>query len=339
MHPKISVLLPTYNYARYLPVAIESVLSQSEPDFELIVSDDASSDDSAQIIRNYAAADSRIRCVLRTKNLGMVHNWNACLDLARGRYIKFVFGDDCLTRPDSLQRYCELLERHPAATLAASARLVIDHQSAPQRIWDDLRECRAFDGPTLAARCLWQNQNLIGEPSAVMFRREAADLRFDPAYRQLVDLDFWLKLLRRGTLAYEPAPLCAFRIHARQQTEANRSAGIGALETLHLVARHLPDMATQHMSSFARARVIHRTLHYSRKRNPRTDSIVSAEQLLERLLPRSSRAACWLAHRATRPAQNLKRKLLTLRQPAPLEETLRQWRPLPWAPAREVVFA
>jgi len=70
--PKVSVLVPTYNYARFLPEAIESILAQEFTDYELIVSDDASTDDSADIIRPYAARDSRIRAEFHPANLGMV---------------------------------------------------------------------------------------------------------------------------------------------------------------------------------------------------------------------------------------------------------------------------
>ena len=72
--PKISVLIPTYNYARFLPAAVESVLAQDFREFELLISDDASTDGSAEVIRSYAERDSRIRFRLHTANLGMVKN-------------------------------------------------------------------------------------------------------------------------------------------------------------------------------------------------------------------------------------------------------------------------
>src|SRR5208283_3355105 len=94
--PKISVLIPTFEYGRFLPEAIESVLAQDLMDFELIISDDASRDDSGEVIRRYAARDPRIRYRLHERNIGMVANWNWCLKEACGEYVKFVFGDDCL---------------------------------------------------------------------------------------------------------------------------------------------------------------------------------------------------------------------------------------------------
>ena len=95
-HPKVSVLIPTFRYARFLPAAVDSVLAQEFRDFELLISDDASGDGSAEIIRSYAARDPRIRFHIHPGNIGMVSNWNWCLGEARGDHVKFLFGDDCL---------------------------------------------------------------------------------------------------------------------------------------------------------------------------------------------------------------------------------------------------
>lgn len=305
--PTVSVLLPTFNYARFLPEAIESVLAQRGVDFELIISDDASDDGSDRLIERYARSDGRIRTLRRTENAGMVANWNLCLAEARGRYVKFVFGDDCLAAPDALARWCELLDRHPEASLAASARLIIDGRSALTGVWDDWREPGEHAGPRVIARCLAADKNLIGEPTAVMFRRASAARGFDPRLRQIVDLEYWFHLLQHGSFVYEPTPLCAFRVHGRQQTAVNRAQAIGAVESLRLTARHLPQLPREVLSRGARNRIVFRTLHYSRKRSPRTPEILGAERRLEARLSRTARVACWLAHRASRPAQNLLR--------------------------------
>ena len=76
--------------------------------------------------------------------------------------------------------------------------------------------------------------NIIGEPSVVMFRRRAAARGFNVGYRQLVDLEMWFALLETGDLAYAAEPLCCFRQHARQQTEANRSNQLGDIEIARL---------------------------------------------------------------------------------------------------------
>ena len=95
-HPQVSVCIDSFNYGRFLPAAIESVLSQTFTDFELLVVDDCSTDDSFAIAQRYAAGDRRIVARRHERNLGMVRNRNACLALARGDYVKFLHADDFL---------------------------------------------------------------------------------------------------------------------------------------------------------------------------------------------------------------------------------------------------
>jgi glycosyltransferase involved in cell wall biosynthesis len=317
--PKVSVLLPTYNYARFLPEAIESVLAQDFADFELIVSDDASTDDSAGIIRGYAARDPRIRAHFHPQNLGMVAHWNWCLGQARGEYVKFLFGDDRLVSPRALGRLASRLDAEPSATMAASARLILDEQSRAMEIWDELGPAGLKAGREVIVRCLRRDRNLIGEPSAVMFRREAGRRGFDPAWRQLVDQEMWFHLLAAGNLAYEAEPLCAFRRHAAQQTVVNRDSHVSSEESLVILARYLDDFSATvnlPLESFAIRRLLFNYIYYSRKNSrkdaARTPAVVAAEEkLLARLTPRwYGRCLAW--HRLTKPLVNLAR---TLRPP------------------------
>lgn len=82
--PKISVCIRTYNYAGFLPSAIESILNQEFSDFELIIQDDCSRDDTPQTVRKYLS-DRRIIFAVNERNLGLEGNWNRCLQKARGR--------------------------------------------------------------------------------------------------------------------------------------------------------------------------------------------------------------------------------------------------------------
>jgi len=231
--PKISVLIPTYNYARYLPEAIDSVLAQDFEDYELIVSDDCSSDQTEELMARYAG-DSRIRYHRHQANLGMVENWNWCLSEARGEFIKFVFGDDKISTPKSLTKLLRLIESHSSATLASCARHLIDSESQILDTWNVLARSGCYRGSDVTYRCLDENRNLIGEPTATLFRRRDAGRGFSPGYRQVVDLEFWFRLLEKGDLAYSSEPLCSFRKHALQQTQKNSADGISEVEALSL---------------------------------------------------------------------------------------------------------
>jgi glycosyltransferase involved in cell wall biosynthesis len=308
--PKVSVLVPTYNYARYLSEAIESVLAQDFADFELLISDDASTDGSAEIIREFARRDPRIRVQFHSRNLGMVANWNWCLGQARGQYIKFLFGDDRLMGPDSLGRLVALLDNAPTAVLAASARVILDPDSQPTTTWNDWRHPGVHGGLSVIARCMWEDRNLIGEPSAVLFRRGVTDRGFDPSLRQVVDQEMWFHLLLHGDFAYTPDPLCAFRQHEAQQTMVNRCVHIGPRESLVILARYLVHVAHPVPGGFswlAQRRTLYRRLHYSRKNVPRSPEILAAEAAIRAQLPQPWYALMWSWHRATKPWFNLRR--------------------------------
>ncbi|PTX92543.1 glycosyltransferase [Opitutus sp. ER46] len=307
--PKVSVLVPTFNYGRYLRQTLDSILAQDFADFELIISDDASQDDSAEILREYAARDPRIHAYAHRENLGMVQNWNWCLRHARGEYVKFMFGDDCFTRSDALSQMVAALDRAPQAALVASARLLIDEHSRVVSTWDDFRAAGHHHGISVIRRCLHEDRNLVGEPSTVLFRRDQAARGFDPNFRQIVDEEFWLHLLLRGDFVYLTEPLCAFRQHGAQQTRVNQGSFIGPLESLLLLTRYIDcisNPAWGGCTPFQRRRILYRRLHYSRKRVPRSARILVAEAMVHAHLRQPWYAVMWTHHRVTGPFHRLR---------------------------------
>ncbi len=116
--PRVSVGLPVYNGARYLPEALDSLLSQTFTNFELLVSDNGSSDETAEICRAYARQDERIRYHRSPSNRGAAWNYNRVLALATGKYFKWAAHDDvCL--PPFLERCVEALEAQPSSVVLA----------------------------------------------------------------------------------------------------------------------------------------------------------------------------------------------------------------------------
>jgi len=221
--PQVSVCIDVYNYADFLPEAIESALSQSWPDFEVVVMDDCSTDTSYEVALGYAKKDSRVRALRNTSNLGMVANRNACMKAARGTYIKFIHADDYLCSPDALSRMVKIFKDHPALSLVASSTHYVNSKSeitgqSPPSFSDR----RLFAGTSVITRCFLEFKNLIGGPSAVMFRRSQAARGFDERYFHAADLEMWFHLLEQGSFAYISEPLTAYRWHPRQQTEKDR---------------------------------------------------------------------------------------------------------------------
>lgn len=110
--PTLSVIVPVYNVADYLPACLDSILGQTFTDFELLLIDDGSTDRSGAICDDYARRDARIRAVHRV-NAGVSAARNAGLDMARGEFITFVDSDDALGTPDTLAENLRLLTADP----------------------------------------------------------------------------------------------------------------------------------------------------------------------------------------------------------------------------------
>ena len=302
--------MPTFNCGRFLRDAIESVLAQDFRDFELIIRDDASTDDSARVIGEYAARDPRIRACIRTSNLGMVENWNDCLQDARGEYVKFIFGDDALATPQSLSALVTALDSAPGAVLAASARLLLDDSSRPLGVCNDFRTAGRHDGIAVVRQCLSTDRNLIGEPSAVLFRRDTSQRGFDPQLRQAVDQEFWFHLLLQGDFMYLPEPLCIFRQHGGQQTHVNRRVEVGPMESLLITLRYIDAVSNPACGGFTaagRRQLLFNRLYYSRKNVSRSPGILMAEAAVRARLPRRWRLLLWARHRVIKPWLNLRR--------------------------------
>jgi glycosyltransferase involved in cell wall biosynthesis len=224
--PLVSVCIPAYNNARFLPEALESVISQRDINFEVIIIDDCSTDETAAIAHQFALRDPRITVHINEQNLGMVTNWNRCLELAQGTYIKYLFGDDLFSSPDTLRLMVAAMEQAAGTVLVSSARIIIDDQSHPVETVSRFPDKFSAAGQDVIRRCflkMTRHHNLIGEPSAVLFRRLEAVRGFDPRYNQLVDLEMWFHLLELGNFVYLAEPLCSFRHHDAQQTKKNKA--------------------------------------------------------------------------------------------------------------------
>lgn len=213
-NPLVSVCIPTYRGAAFLPATIESVLNQSYPYLEIWIVDDNSPDDTSAIVSRYT--DPRIRYSCNVQNLGPEGNWNRCLDLAQGQYFKLLPQDDLL-EPDCLEEQVFLFEADHAHEIALvfGSRGIIDPQgrvfmtrglahTKPGRI----------SGLALIKRCVRAGANLIGEPGNALFRREIIEKvgAYDASYPYVVDLDYWFRILLHGDAYYTAKRTSSFRI-------------------------------------------------------------------------------------------------------------------------------
>lgn len=126
--PHVSIGLPVYNGERYLKDTLDSILTQTFKDFELIISDNASNDSTELICRDYSAKDSRVRYYRNSKNLGAPNNFNRTVELSSGLYFKWAAYDD-LIEPSFLEKAVSILDNDPTVILCHCKILVIDQNS------------------------------------------------------------------------------------------------------------------------------------------------------------------------------------------------------------------
>lgn len=209
----LSVVIPNYNHARFLPDSIDSILHQSRPPDEIIVVDDASSDNSVEILRAYAARDDRIRLILSETNRGVMQSLRAGVEACSGRYFFGGAADDRIL-PGLFERSMALLRRYPEAGLCSAQSLVMDESLTRERVFatPEVVSRPAFLPPARVRELL----RLYGSwfmGNTTIYRREA----FLAAGGYMPDLQFFADgfvsqamALRHGA-CYLPEPLAIWR--------------------------------------------------------------------------------------------------------------------------------
>jgi glycosyltransferase involved in cell wall biosynthesis len=228
----VSVCIPAYNYGAFLRDAIGSACEQTYRNIEIIVADNCSTDGTPRIVHSLAEADARIRYHRNERNLGMQGNFNRCLELSRGEYVKFLCADDALL-PRCVERMVDAAERHPDAALVGCGREIVDSRMRHKATWSYSNRLQKLEGPAVINRCFFRG-NLIGEPTAVLFRKAAAGRGFSEAYRQVLDMEMWFHLLERGAFVFIPETLCRLRQHDERATFAHLDTGVIAADRMRL---------------------------------------------------------------------------------------------------------
>jgi len=233
MNPQISICVPTFNGEKYIRKCLESCVNQTFRDFEIIICDDVSTDATVLIIKEYQFRYPFVKFYQNSVNLGLVANWNKCLDLASGEWIKYLFQDDlmennCLLRfHENFTPQVKLLVCRRNFVLDKQATLAeIDYYSSQVRTLENTGFYKSdFFSADMIIKLAAKNiaLNFIAEPSLAIFRKDVIKTfgDFDPALKQICDLEFFLRIASNCGLTYIPEQLCSFTIHADSTTEKN----------------------------------------------------------------------------------------------------------------------
>ncbi len=221
--PRVSVVIPTYNQASFLGEAVGSALAQTYRDFEVIVIDDGSTDNTPEVASSFPPA---VR-YFRQENRGISAARNRGIELANGEYLAFLDSDDILLE-NALEKSVAFMDQHPEAGFCYGQVYSIDEKGRPMRL-SRLRGARAScirDGREQIARMLWRGDIA---PSAVLARRscvEEAGL-FNTNVHMGEDVDMWLRLAMRYAVGYLAEPVAKYRVNpqsitAQSSFEANK---------------------------------------------------------------------------------------------------------------------
>lgn len=218
--PFVSVCLPTWNGDKYLESAISSVLGQTYRDFELVIVDDGSTDQTLEIARSFSSSEPRVWIHANEKRLGIPTNFNRALALARGAFIN-VFNQDDMMLPTNLERKVKTLCGNPALAFVHSAIELIVEPSAPRplmRLEQASEDDVAIEGGA-SLRKLILHGDFICE-SSVLFRRSAIEELggFNESLHFAFDYEAWMRMSVRHHVAYLAAPLVRYRWHATNIT-------------------------------------------------------------------------------------------------------------------------
>ena len=226
---KVSIIIPNYNHAPYLRERIESVLAQDYPEKEILLLDDASSDESANILREYAARPEIKELIINEKNSGNTFaQWQRGLAKAEGEYVWIAESDDT-AQPTLLSALVKALEEQGAAVAFCASNKIDEHgaviSGTRDRRW---RYDFTMEGTEFARKYLL-GYSYICNASAVVFRREAATkVRFDQVqlYPASGDRYFWIEMAKQGKVAYIAQALNGFRQHTQKVSGSAESQGL-----------------------------------------------------------------------------------------------------------------
>ncbi|NET28955.1 MAG: glycosyltransferase [Okeania sp. SIO1I7] len=240
--PLVSICIPTYNGENFIRAAINSALSQTYSNLEIIISDDNSTDKTLEIAKTLQSENPQIEFrIICHQNYGLVGNLNFCISQARGKYIKFLFQDDLLEK-SCIEELVKIAEQDSEIGLIFSRRRVILEPGAENnstcvaayhgtqdlyKDWSNLKTIQSGKDLLLDPNLMKYRLNKIGEPTTVLIPKAVFEKigLFDSSLTQVLDIDMWLRIMGNYKIGFVDKTLSQLRIHPRQQTQVNLTSG------------------------------------------------------------------------------------------------------------------
>lgn len=245
---EVSVIVPNYNYARFLRQRIESILSQTFTDYEIILLDDASTDDSLSVLNNYRNNEHVTHVEVNTSNTGSPFiQWQKGLALARGKYVWIAESDDS-AESLFLEKAVSVLNQNPQASFCFLGSYCIDEDNEILNTdfdkWTSKQLSRSqhigvFNGLDYITHNLYW-RNYIYNASGVVFRKDCFERIVDLScfsMRYSGDWLFWIEMARQGEVIEIYEKLNKFRLHINSTTKKAITSGNGIIEDIFVVKK------------------------------------------------------------------------------------------------------
>lgn len=245
--PTISVLLPTYKPNKeFLRHAMQSLLSQTYTDWELIICNEPTETNTKEFLSPFLLEDDRIQYYENPTQLGIGGNWNQCLEKASGTYVQYLFQDDWW-EPAYLETCIKRFEQHKEIGFVCTMHHNKFEDSFGQKhYYDDVQKLRQQHAGKrhngLEFLQMWLKRglhpNLIGEPPFVCMRKKVMDQvgKFSEVLPQFLDSEYWIRLLQRTDFYYEQTPLGTFRVHEAGASAQHQLANKGLTDRLFMLS-------------------------------------------------------------------------------------------------------
>lgn len=216
---KVTVAIPTFNRSKYIAESVRSVLNQSFSDFELLIVDNASIDNTHDVISNFE--DSRIRYIRNNNNIGMMENWNKCIENALGDYL-LILGDDDILQPEFLEHSAVMLDTFPSVGFTFCHCNKVNDRGEIIQLWGyNFPPAGYIKGVDYLMLTIKYGCNLTNS-SSVLIRKSVFKTigLFKQEYGyNTFDFNMWLRIARRFDLYFIDKRLVNYRIHPEQITE------------------------------------------------------------------------------------------------------------------------
>lgn len=202
---KVSICIPVFNRGDFVAAAIESALQQEYCPLEILVVDNCSTDNTWEVLQSFK--DSRVKLIRNDSNLGMFGNFNRCLNLASGEYIRFLCSDDLLL-PETIEHEARTMQENPETVIVSTLCRHVDEKGALLRESTSMVPPGIYSGRETIWLTAWcfsnYGQNPFNFPSGLLVRRDAAlkAKQFDASLHGLADVDFWLRVLEYGDACF-----------------------------------------------------------------------------------------------------------------------------------------